>query len=134
MAKKMAKKLFKKMIKKEQQKHSPSGYYEVSYNYSQSGNNSHDKFTSVHLGKPQHFDGTDYPKWAYDMQMHLYGLHPSLWKIVCVGVITLKEGEVPTPEHEHDLYRNVHAARVITGSLCAQEFNKVCNIQIAKVI
>jgi hypothetical protein len=68
------------------------------------------------------------------MQMHLYGLHPSLWKIMCVGVTLLKEGEVPTSEHEHDLYRNVQAARVITGSLCAQEFNKVRNIQIAKVI
>jgi hypothetical protein len=63
LAKKMAKKLFKKMIKKEQQRHSPSGFYEVPYHYSQiPGNNSHDKFSSVHLGKPPHFDGTDYPK------------------------------------------------------------------------
>jgi hypothetical protein len=78
-AKKMAKKLLKKMIKKEQAKYTHSGYYEVPHNYAQlPGNNSNEKFYFVHLGKPPHFDGKDYPKWAYDMQMHLYGLHPSL--------------------------------------------------------
>jgi hypothetical protein len=134
-AKKMAKKLLKKMIKKEQSKYTHSGFYKVPHNYAQfPGNNSNDKFYSVHLGKPPHFDGKDYPKWAYDMQMHLYGLHPSLWKIVVVGVTIPAEGEALAIEHEQDLHRNVQATRVITGSLCAQEFNKVWNIQIAKVI
>jgi hypothetical protein len=134
-AKKMAKKLLKKMIKKEQAKYTHSGFYEVPHNYTQIlGNNSNDKFYSVHLGKPPHFDGKDYPKWAYDMQMHLYGLHPSLWKIVVVGVTIPAEGEALTIEHEQDLHHNVQATRVITGSLCAQEFNKVRNIQISTVI
>jgi hypothetical protein len=134
-AKKIVKKLLKKMIKKEQAKYTHSGYYEVPHNYAQFlGNNSNEKFYFVHLGKPPHFDGKDYPKWAYYMQMHLYGLHPSLWKIVVVGVTIPAEGEALTIEHELDLHRNVQATRVITGSLCAQEFNKVRNIQIAKVI
>jgi hypothetical protein len=131
----MAKKLLKKVIKKEQAKYTHSDFYEVPHNYAQiPGNNSNDKFYSAHLGKPPHFDGKDYPKWAYDMQMHLYGLHPSLWKIVVVGVTIPAEGEALTIEHEQDLHRNVQATRVIMGSLCAQEFNKVRNIQIAKVI
>jgi hypothetical protein len=130
----MAKKLLKKMIKKEQAKYTHSGFYEVPHNYGKiPGNNSDDKFYSVHLGKPPHFNGKDYPKWAYDIQMHLYGLHPSLWKIVVVGVTIPVEGEALTIEYEQDLHRNVQATRVITGSLCAQEFNKVWNIQIAKV-
>jgi hypothetical protein len=134
-AKKMAKKLLKKMIKKEQAKYTHSGFHEVPHNYAQFlGNHSNKKFYSVHLGKPPHFDGKDYPQWAYDMQMHLYRLHPSLWKIVVVGVTIPAEGEALTLEHEKDLYRNVQETRVITGSLCAQEFNKVRNIQIAKVI
>jgi hypothetical protein len=134
-AKKMGKKLLKKMIKKEQAKYTHSDFYEVPHNYTQIlGINSNDKFYSVHFGKPPHFDGKDYPKWAYDMQMHLHGLHPSLWKIVVVGVTIPAEGEALTIEHEQDLHRNVQATRVITGSLCAQEFNKVRNIQIAKVI
>jgi hypothetical protein len=133
--KKKAKKLLKKMIKKEQAKYTHSGYYEVPHNYAQfPGNNSNKKFYSVHLGKPPHFDGKDYPKWAYDMQMHFYGLHPSFWKIVVVGVSIPTEGEALTIEHEQDLHCNVQETRVITGSLCAQEFNKVRNIQIAKVI
>jgi hypothetical protein len=44
------------------------------------------------------------------------------------------EGEALTIEHEQDLHHIVQATRVIMGSLCAQEFNKVRNIQIAKVI
>jgi hypothetical protein len=100
-AKKMAKKILKKMIKKEQAKYTHSGYYEVRHDYSQfPGNHPNEKFYSVHLGKPPHFDGKDYPKWAYDMQMHLYGLHPSLWKIVCVDVAIPAEGEALTIEHE----------------------------------
>jgi hypothetical protein len=123
------------MIKKKQAKHSPSSYYEVPYHYTQiPGYNPNNKLYFVHFGKPPHFDGKDYPKWAYDMQMHLYGLYPSLWKIVCLGVTIATEGEVSTIEHEQDLHRNVQATRVITGSLCAQEFNKVRNIQIVKLI
>jgi hypothetical protein len=68
------------------------------------------------------------------MQMHLYGLHHSLWKIVVVGVTIPGKGESLTLEHEQDIHCNVQETRVITGSLCAQEFNKVRNIQIAKVI
>jgi hypothetical protein len=78
-AKKMAKKLLKKMIKKEQARYTHSGFYEVPHNYAPfPDSNSNEKFYSVYLGKPPHFEGKDYPKWAYDMQIHLYGLHPSL--------------------------------------------------------
>jgi hypothetical protein len=65
------------------------------------------------------------------MQMHLYGLHSSLWKIVVLCVTIPAEREAITIEHEQDLHRNMQATRLITGSLCAQEFNKVRNIQIA---
>jgi hypothetical protein len=134
-ANKMAKKLLKKMIKKEQAKYTHSGFYEVLHNYAQIlGNNYNKTVYSVHLGKPPHFDGKDYPKWAYDMQLHLYRLHPSLWKIMVIGVTIPAEGEALTIEHDKDIHRIVQATRVITGSLCAQEFNKVRKFQIAKVI
>jgi hypothetical protein len=134
-ANKMAKKLLKKTIKKEQAKYTHYGFYEVPHNYAQIlGNNYNETVYSVHLGKPPHFDGKDYPKWAYDMQLHLYGLHPSLWKIMVIGVTIPAEGEALTIEHGKDIHRNVQATRVITGSLCAQEFNKVRKFQIAKVI
>jgi hypothetical protein len=133
--KKLAKKLLKKMIKKEQAKYTHFSYYEVPHNYAQIlGNNSNEKFYSMHLGKPPHFDRKDYPKWAFDMQMHIYGFYPSLGKIVVVSVSIPTEGEALSIEHEQDLHCNMEATRVITGSLCTQEFNKVRNIQIAKVI
>jgi hypothetical protein len=90
----------------------------VPYRYTQiPSNNPNDKFYSIHLAKPPHFDGKNYPKSAYDKQMHLYGLHPSLWKIACLGVTIPAEGEVPAIDHEQDLHCNLQATRVITGIL-----------------
>ena len=66
-------------------------------------------FSTVPMGKPPHFDRTDCARWSEDMQVHLYGLNPHLWTIVCVGVPQLGEGEVATPEHKHDLFRNSQA-------------------------
>jgi hypothetical protein len=85
------------------------------------------------LGKPPFFGGTDYPKWSYDMKMHLYGLHPSIWEVVVVGVTPPTNG-VPTAEQAQDYFRNTQAVRIITSSLCAQEFNKVRNVEVAKKI
>jgi hypothetical protein len=84
------------------------------------------------LGKPFFIDGTDYPKWSYDMKMHLYGLHLSIWKVVVVGVTPPTNG-VPTAEQAQDYFRNAQAVRV-TSSLCAQQFNKVRSVEIAKKI
>ena len=68
------------------------------------------------------------------MQVHLYGLNPHLWTIVCVGVPQLGEGKVVTPEHEHDLFRNAQTMRVIKSSLCTMEYNKVRGMISAKEI
>ena len=46
----------------------------------------------------------------------------------------LGEGEVVTPEHEHDLFRNAQAVRVIKSSLCTMEYNKVRGMISAKEI
>ncbi|RCV25557.1 hypothetical protein SETIT_5G176100v2 [Setaria italica] len=67
------------------------------------------------------------------MKMHLYGLQPSIWEVVVVGVTPSKNG-VPMAEQAQYYFRNAQVVRVITGSLCAQEFNKVWSIEIAKVI
>jgi hypothetical protein len=53
---------------------------------------------------------------------------------VVVGVTIPTEGEALMIDHEQDLHRNIQATRVNMGSLCAQEFNKVRNIKITKVI
>jgi transposase len=59
-AKKRRKAKKKKKAKKEQAKYTHSGFYEMPHNYAQiPSNNSNEKFYSVHLGKPPHFDGED---------------------------------------------------------------------------
>jgi hypothetical protein len=65
--------------------------------------------------------------------MNLYRLHPSIWEVVVVGVTPPTNG-VPTAKQAQDYFHNAQAVRVITSSLCAQEFNKVCNFEVAKKI
>ncbi|XP_072149538.1 uncharacterized protein [Setaria viridis] len=67
------------------------------------------------------------------MKMYLYGLHPSIWEVVVIGVTPPKNG-IPTAEQTQDYFRNAQAVRVITSSLCAREFNKVRSIEVFKVI
>jgi hypothetical protein len=52
---------------------------------------------------------------------------------VVVGVTPPTNG-VPTVEQAQEYFRNAQAVRVITSFLCAQEFNKVCNVEVAKKI
>ena len=132
MIEKKARKLMKKEIKEENGKHPFFGMHQVPHNYEQQVYSS-SQFQSIHLGRAPYFDGTDYPKWAFDMKMHLYGFHPLIWEVVCVGV-TPPINDVPTAEQEQDYFRNAQAVRVITGSLCIQEFNKIRNVEIAKKI
>ena len=110
--------LFNEKMRKENEKKDQQGYHTTSHTYDSSNFQSNNlSFSTVPMGKPPPFDGTDYARWSDDMQVHLYGLNPLLWTIVCVGVPQLREGEVVTPEHEHDLFRNSQAVRVIESSL-----------------
>jgi hypothetical protein len=63
--------------------------------------------------------------------MHLYGLHPSIWEVVVLGV-TPPKNDVTMAEEAQDYFRNVQVVRVITSSLSAQEFNKVCNVEVVR--
>ena len=117
---KRAQMLFNEKMKSENEKKNQQGFHTVSHAYetSQFSNSSNISFSTVPMGKPPPFDGTDYVRWSEDMQVHLYGLNPHLWTIVCVGVPQLGEDEGATPEHEHDMFRNAQVVRVIRSSLC----------------
>ena len=102
--------LFNEKMKLENEKKNQQEFNIVSHAYESSNfQSSKLSFSTVPMGKPPYFDGTDYARWSDDMQVHLYRLNPHLWTIVCVGVPQLGEGEVVTPEHEHDLFRNAQA-------------------------
>ena len=92
--------LFNERMKLENKKKNQQEFHTMSHTYETSNfQSSNLSFSTVPMGKPPHFDGTDYARWREDMQVHLYGLNPHLWTIVCVGVPQLGEGEVATPEH-----------------------------------
>ena len=78
--------LFNEKMKLENEKKNHQGFHTVSHAYetSQFSNSSNISFSTVPMGKPPPFDGTDYTNWSEDMQVHLYGLNPHLWTIVCV--------------------------------------------------
>ena len=133
---KKAQMLFNEKMRLENEKKNPQGFHSVSHAYetSQFSNSSNISFSTVPMGKPPPFDGTDYARWSEDMQVHLYGLNPHLWTVVCVGVPQLGEDEGATPEHERGMFRNAQVVRVIRSSLCTMEYNKVRGIASAKEI
>ena len=132
-AEKKALALFNEKMKLKNEKKSQQDFHAMSHTYkSLNFQSSNLSFSTVPMGKPLHFDGTDYARWSEDLQVHLYGLNPHLWTIVCVGVPQLGEDEVVTPEHEHDLFRNAQTVRVIKSSLCTMKYNKVRRIISAK--
>jgi hypothetical protein len=129
---KKAKKVMRKRLMEESEKHPFFGLQQVPHNYAQSQYPT-SQFQLVRLEKAPFLDGTDYPKWSYDMKMHLYGLHPSIWEVMVVGLTSPMNG-IPTTEEAQDYFRNAQAMRVTKSSLYAQEFNKVRNIEGAKKI
>jgi hypothetical protein len=82
----MFKKWMDLSIDEENKKKTKKGFAQIPLNYDEFNKFSSTNFQSIHLGKAPYFDGTNYPKWAYDIKMHLFGLHPLLWEIVNVGV------------------------------------------------
>ena len=82
---KKAQMLFNEKMRLENEKKNPQGFHSVSHAYetSQFSNSSNISFSTVPMGKPPPFDGTDYARWSEDMQVHLYGLNPHLWTVVC---------------------------------------------------
>ena len=72
---KKARKLMKQRIKEEKEKRPFFGMHQIPHNYEQQAYSS-SQFQSIHLGHAPYFDGTDYPKCAFDMKILLYGFHP----------------------------------------------------------
>ena len=77
--------LFNEKMKMKSEKKDQQGFHSMSHTYESSNfQSSNLSFSTVPMGKPPPFDGTDYTNWSEDMQVHLYGLNPHLWTIVCV--------------------------------------------------
>ena len=71
--------LFNEKMKLENEKKSQQDFHTMSHTYESSNfHSSNLSFSTVPMGKPPRFDGTNYAHWSDDMQVHLYGLNPHL--------------------------------------------------------
>jgi hypothetical protein len=72
-------------IKRRKKKKSvTSNYSRTPFSYDNMSSNNN--FLSISLGKPPHFDGTNYSQWRTNMRWYFFSLQPSLWEIVCAGI------------------------------------------------
>ena len=62
-------------------------YHQAPFNYSQNSTPFvASNVSSNSLGKVLILEGSNYDEWANKMKYHLFGVHPSLWEIVNVGI------------------------------------------------
>jgi hypothetical protein len=107
-------------------------YNTTPFNYDNLPNSS--TFISIPIGKPPHFDVTDYTKWSYSMMIHLILLSLSVWNIVCVGVDFPNKDEEPNFEQLQQIHRNAQACSVLLSSLKKDEFDRVNGLEKVKDI
>jgi len=115
-------------------KGSTKTFTKISFNYDRlSGSSSQSSF--VNLGKPPHFDAMGYSSWRHKMCMHLSGVNPALWKIMCVGVNIPNEDEPITQDQEFEIqHMQATSASILFGSLSQDEFDKADGMDSTKEI
>ena len=86
------------------------------------------------LVKAPILDGLNYANWVNKLKLHLIALHPSLWKVVNVGVRMQTSDDEVSLEMILDFHHNAQAASIILASLSQEEFNKVNGLEVAKDI
>jgi hypothetical protein len=65
-------------------KHDKLSYNYMFFNYNNMSSST--AYTSISVGKPPHFDGTNYNQWKHWMKNYLYSLSPEVWQVVCDGI------------------------------------------------
>jgi hypothetical protein len=78
------------------------------------------------VGKPPHFDGSDYDYWKKRMCLHLKAMSRKVWNIVEVGFVVLDMKD-PTPREEENLQLNDQALNVIYEALDPKVFEELNN-------
>lgn len=70
------------------------------------------------------------------MSGHLYSLHPSIWRVVEVGmeIPDSNNGDYNLVEVEQMIHHNYQTAMVVLASLCREEYNKANGLESVKEI
>jgi hypothetical protein len=72
--------------------------------------------SSMHIGKPSHFDGNNYDYWKIRMTVHLRAMGGRIWRIMRDGFVVLKQDE-PTTSDEQNILVNDQAMNVLYDAL-----------------
>jgi hypothetical protein len=104
--------------KKKRKKH--DSYTAMFFNYDNMPGST--TYTSVPIGKPPYFDGSNYNQWKHCMKNYLYSISPVVWKVVCDGVYFLEEDDQPTPDQLQNIHCNAQAITILTTSVDKEEF------------
>jgi hypothetical protein len=83
------------------------------------------------LGRPPHFDSTNYPYWHVRMSCFLEAKGLGVWRVVNEGMKPLTRPTKPTKADEKEMHLNVIARNSLLESLSNDVFNRVYNLKIA---
>ncbi|CAN6325463.1 unnamed protein product [Urochloa humidicola] len=86
------------------------------------------------IGKPPHFDGTNYPYWHIRMSCFLEAKGLGVWRVTEKGMKPLSRPDNPTKADENELHLNAIARNSILESLSMEVFNRVYGLKSAHEI
>ncbi|CAN6324860.1 unnamed protein product [Urochloa humidicola] len=86
------------------------------------------------IGKPPHFDGTNYPYWHIRMSCFLEAKGLGVWRVTEKGMKPLSRPDNPTKADENELHLNAIARNSILESLSMDVFNRVYGLKSAHEI
>ncbi|CAO2038777.1 unnamed protein product [Urochloa humidicola] len=86
------------------------------------------------VGKPPHFDGTNYPYWQVRMSYYLEAKGLDVWRVTEKRMKPLTRPNNPTKADERELHLNAIAQNSIFESLSMEVFNHVCDLKSAHEI
>ncbi|KAJ1253494.1 hypothetical protein BS78_K248900 [Paspalum vaginatum] len=117
--------------KAESKRDKEKAYHCVSFDYSHSTTPT---FSLAPLGKVPTLNELNYDEWSNKMQFYLFGVNPSLWEVVNVGIYKPKEDEEMTPKMVQDMRRNAQAVSFHLGHLEGEEYQRLEGLNDAKLI
>ena len=86
------------------------------------------------IGRPPHFDGTNFPYWHVRMSCFLEAKGLDVWRVTNMGMKPPARPNKPTKADERELHYNAIARNSIFESLSIDVFNRVSSLATAHEI
>ncbi|XP_066324012.1 uncharacterized protein [Miscanthus floridulus] len=83
-----------------------------------------------HMGKPPHFDGSNYDYWKRKISAHLKSINRKVWDVVDNDFVVINEAR-PTPRKEEKLKNNDIAINQFYEALDLKMFEQIKDLERA---